>query len=260
MPFSIAPVQVGAVVVGAGLAVFQADLRWRGRRRSGGHGNTATGVGAAEAGLGGGAAGCAGDRAPITPGSPRPGNCYLEAPVGRTCCRCKLEVRDTQVKHAGKSVFYPPVENLPFAPIEALDPEWPAHANNGRNQGVLGLLLLFSIALLSLWQFWTENQRHGAYQQGVRAAAVQDWPAAREDYQAAAGYADADLRATAAGLLAAELQGLARQAAAAERRCDGPGLAAVVRRLREIAPQASTTQRFGRDLATVPYWPTWCHE
>jgi hypothetical protein len=147
-----------------------------------------------------------------------------------------------------------------FASIEVLGQPPLGHARGHQHaEGVLGLLLLLCICMASGWQVWTETQRQGAYQQGARAAAGQDWEAAQAAYRAAAGYADADTRAAAAGQWVAEQRELVRQAAAAKRRCDGVELARVVPRLQAIAPHAATTARFSRVLDTVPDWVLWCH-
>jgi hypothetical protein len=164
------------------------------------------------------------------------------------------------VNWTAKSSTHPILRNPAFAAIELLGQPPLACANAGQHrERVLGLLLLLCICLASSWQFWTEAQRHEAYKQGVRAAAGQDWEAAQAGYQAAAGYTDADMRAAAAGQLVAEQRKLVRQAAADRRRCDGAGLARVVRRLQAIAPHAAATTRLSRVLDTVPNWVLWCH-
>lgn len=146
-----------------------------------------------------------------------------------------------------------------FASIEILGLPPLALALGGPHaERVLGLLLL-CICLASSWQFWMDNERHSVYQQGVRAATMQDWAAAQAAYRAAAGYADADMRAAAAGQLVAEQSELVRQAARDRRRCDGTGLARVVHRLQAIAPHAAAITRFSRVLDMVPNWVLWCH-
>jgi hypothetical protein len=147
--------------------------------------------------------------------------------------------RRLSMNRAAKSATPRMLQTPAFASIEVLGQPPLAHARGHQHaERVLSLLLLLCICVASGWQFWTDSQRHGAYQQGVRAAAGQDWEVAWAAYRAAAGYSDADRRAVAAGRLAAEQRELVRQAAVDRRRCDGAGLALVVRRLQVIAPRA----------------------
>ena len=153
----------------------------------------------------------------------------------------------------------PFIEHPAGAAMEDLDPEPWAPPGRGRHlEPVLGLLLVLTVVVLGVGQFWVENVHHAAYQEGSRAVEAQDWDAAQAAYAAASGYADADQRATAAGQMVRAVTALEQQAAAAIKRCDALGLARVVRRLQEIAPHASATEQGGRMLAASPNWLPWC--
>jgi hypothetical protein len=163
------------------------------------------------------------------------------------------------VKHTGKSAPPPWGGAPPFAPIEVLDPQPPAHADrNLRHERGLGLLLVLVIVALSLWQVATETRWFNAYQRGIQADAAQEWTTALAAYQEAGDYSDGARRAAADRRLEAEVRALEQQAAGAERRCDVAGLAAVLRRLQQIAPQSAVTGRVGPALASAPNWLLWC--
>jgi len=154
----------------------------------------------------------------------------------------------------------PPIpEDAALTVMEDLNPEPSAPTWHSLHlERVFGLVLVLTTTLLGAGQFWVENVHHSAYQDGVRAAQAQDWDAAQAAYAAADGYADAPQRAAIAGQMVSEVQALDQQAAATIRHCDSTGLAAVVRRLQQIAPHASATERLGRVAAAVPNWLPWC--
>jgi hypothetical protein len=163
------------------------------------------------------------------------------------------------MNYAHRTPSPPLIEHPACAAMEDLDAEpWAAPRRGRHLEPVLGLLLVLTVVVLGVGQFWVENVHHTAYQEGGRAVEAQDWATAQAAYAVASGYADAAQRATAAGQMVREVKALEQQAAAAIKRCDAPELAGVLRRLQEIAPHASATEQVRRMLAASPNWLLWC--
>ncbi|HMA33379.1 MAG TPA: hypothetical protein VKY74_02780 [Chloroflexia bacterium] len=123
-----------------------------------------------------------------------------------------------------------------FAAIEDLDPEPPAPARHRwRVELLVGLLLVLGLAGAGGWQWWRGASQQAAYQAGTRAAAAQNWEAARSAFAAAAGYGDADGRAAAAAQTIAERDRQYGTAVAAAQQGDWATVLQAVARIRQIA-------------------------
>src|SRR4051812_27590518 len=92
---------------------------------------------------------------------------------------------------------WPPPESEPhFAAIENLDPEPDAgRRSSRRHEQIVGAGLLLVLAVFVAVQWWDPQPRLGHYQAGSRAAAIQDWDTAGQEFTVAGGYNDAAARA-----------------------------------------------------------------
>jgi hypothetical protein len=132
---------------------------------------------------------------------------------------------------------WPPPESEPgFAPIEDLDPDPATGRGVGRRrEQILGLGLLFVLAVFAVLQWWNPQAQLTHYQAGSRAAAAQDWDAAGREFALAAGYNDAAARAADAFALRDERDRAYQVLTRAARDGDWPIALSASRRLRDIA-------------------------